>query len=160
QDGADEDGATEAQDAVGDPAAGQRREIYAGGVDPDDGGRLTAFEAEPSIADGGGHEEHQQRSQPVVAEALPHLREEERGESTGVAEEAVIAGGGGGAAADGGGLQRWIHGVAPDARMGTGLRRAVASCLLLIGHVPRRQRRILAEKEVFHLAPEQLLRFF
>ena len=40
---------------------------------------------QPALGRGGHHEEEEQRAHPVVAEALPHLGEEERGQAAGMA---------------------------------------------------------------------------
>ena len=85
-----QDGAPQSEQPVGDPAAGQRREVDARGVDADDRRRLAAIEAEAAVQQRGRHEEHQQRPQPVVREPLPHLREEQRRQAPRVAEEAAF----------------------------------------------------------------------
>ena len=73
------DRAPQPEPAVGDPAAGQRREVDAGGVDADDGRRLSArSKPKPPSRERGRHEQDEQRAEPVVREPLPHLGEEER----------------------------------------------------------------------------------
>ena len=44
----------------------------------------------PPAATRRGHEEDEERAHPVVAEALPHLGEEQRGETARMAEEAGV----------------------------------------------------------------------
>jgi hypothetical protein len=71
----------QAEQTIGDPAAGHREQIHAGGVDAVDRGRGLVVEPEAAGLDAGDHRQHQDRAHAVVAEALPHLGEEERGEA-------------------------------------------------------------------------------
>ena len=47
----------------------------------------------PPVGERRRHEQDEQRAHPVVAEALPHLGEEQRGEPAGVAEKPVSVAG-------------------------------------------------------------------
>ena len=84
------DRAPQSEPAVGDPSAGQRREVDAGRVDADDGRRGRASEAEPTARERRRHEEDEERADPVVREPLPHLGEEQRRETARMAEEAAV----------------------------------------------------------------------
>ena len=89
----DEDAAVQhcllgADQPVGDPAAGQRDDVDRGGVEPVDGGGRLVIETEAAARDGVDQEQHQQGAHAVVAEAFPHLGEEQRGEAARMAEEA------------------------------------------------------------------------
>jgi hypothetical protein len=68
-------------EALGDPAAGQCREVNARGVEPVDGGGRLVIEAEAAALHLVHHEQHEQRPHAVVAQPLPHLGEEQRVES-------------------------------------------------------------------------------
>src|SRR5690606_22043617 len=96
-DPADEDRAALADHPVGDPSPGERHQVDGRRVDAYDGCRPGHLEAETPVGYRGRHEEDEDRAQPVVREALPHLREEEGGEASGMAEEATIRGAEGGA---------------------------------------------------------------
>ena len=66
-------------------------------VDADDRRRRVAVEAEPAVRQRGGHEQDEERADPVVREPLPHLGEEQRREAARMTEEApAIRRGGGG----------------------------------------------------------------
>ncbi len=82
--------ALQAEPSIGDPAAGERREVHAGRVDADDRRCLRALEAEAAVGERGGHEEDEEGADPVVREALPHLGGEERRESARLPEEAAV----------------------------------------------------------------------
>jgi hypothetical protein len=84
------DRAPQAEPSVGDPAARQRREIDARGVDADDGRRGGPREAEAAASQRGGHVENEERTDPVVRESLPHLGEEQRGQAARMTEEAPV----------------------------------------------------------------------
>ena len=90
-DAADEDGLALAEEAVGDPAAGQAHQVDRGAVEgvEDAGGRLALAEA--ALGRRGRDEDHQERAHAVVAEALPHLGEEEGLQPFRVAEERLFA---------------------------------------------------------------------
>ncbi len=83
-------GAALPDEAVGDPAAAQAHQVDHRGVEPVDGAGFGIGEAETAVRDGGGHVEDQQRAHAVVAEALPHLGQEEGGETAGMAEEGAV----------------------------------------------------------------------
>ena len=91
QDPADEHGPLRSDQPVGDPAAGQRHHVHHRGVQAVDGARRDRVEAQPARRGRGGHEQDEQRAHPVVAEALPHLGEEQRREAARMAEERAIA---------------------------------------------------------------------
>ena len=76
---ADEHGAALPQEAVGDPPAGERGEIDESRVPAvDRSGRLDA-ERGATLRHGRREVQDEQGAHAVVAEALPHLGEEERG---------------------------------------------------------------------------------
>ena len=76
------------EQAIGNPAARQRNDIHRGGVQPVDRGRGHVVQAHATGRDRVGHEQHENGAHPVVAEALPHLREEERRQTARMAEPA------------------------------------------------------------------------
>ena len=78
-----------AEQAVADPAARQRDQIYECRVESVDGSGRLVVEAEAAVRHGIHHEQHEQRPHAVVAEALPHLGEEERVKPARVTAEAV-----------------------------------------------------------------------
>ena len=80
-DAADEHAAVLAEQAIGDEAAEDRRAPDAARVGAVDRRRVRVREAQPAGAGRRDHVEDQERAHPVVAEALPHLGEEERGEA-------------------------------------------------------------------------------
>src|ERR1700736_1984536 len=86
-------GAALTQDAVGDPTAGQIHQVDHGGIEAINRACFSYVEAETALIYAGDHEQDEQRSHPVVAEALPHFREEKRGEAAGMAEEALVLAG-------------------------------------------------------------------
>jgi hypothetical protein len=65
------------QQAIGDPAARDRREVDGGRVHPVDGGGLVGREGETALRQRRRHEEDEERAHPVVAGALPGLGERE-----------------------------------------------------------------------------------
>ena len=79
-DPAEEHAAVLPQPAVRNDAAEDGGEPDAPRIRAIDGAGMLVVEAE-----GVDHVEDEERPHPVVAEALPHLREEERGETAGVA---------------------------------------------------------------------------
>ncbi len=85
-----------ADQPVRDPAAGQRGHEHGGRVQAVDGGRGLVVQSVAAVGHGVDQEQHEQRAHAVEREALPHLREEERGERRRVAEEAAA------------GLSHWI----------------------------------------------------
>ena len=91
QDAAVQHRALRTDQAIRDPAAGQRRHVHHRRVEAVDGARGGRVEAQAAGGGGGGHEENQQGAHPVVAEALPHLGEEERGEAARMTEEGGVA---------------------------------------------------------------------
>ncbi len=93
-DAAVEDGAPLADQAIRHPAAGQRHHVHHRRVQPVDRAGGRGVEAEASGRERRGHEEDEQRAHPVIAEALPHLREEERREAARMAEKRAIVDGG------------------------------------------------------------------
>ena len=90
-DPAEPDCALRAPEPVGDPAARQRDEIDGRGVQAiHRRGRLVA-ETEPAVLDLIDHEQHEQRAHAVVAEALPHFREEQSSETPGMPGEFAVS---------------------------------------------------------------------
>ena len=92
-DAAPKHGSALANDAVGDPAAGQAEQIDHRGVEPVNRARFRRGKAQAAVRHSGGHEEDQQRAHSVVAEALPHFGEEERGKAARMAEERAVPAG-------------------------------------------------------------------
>ena len=88
-DAADEDAAVLTEQAIGDEAAENRRAPGAAGVGAVDRCRIGVGEAQPAGGDRRHHVEDEEGAHAVVAEALPHLGEEERRQPARVAEEAV-----------------------------------------------------------------------
>src|SRR5687768_6698530 len=88
---ADEDRPLETKKPVGDPAAGQRCQINAESVDPDDGRCLAAIKSPSAVGKRSRHEKHEERTETIVGEPLPHLGEEECGESYRMPEEGSAA---------------------------------------------------------------------
>ena len=91
---ADEDRAAGADEIVGDEAAEDREQVDAHRVSAVNGGGVFVGVAEAALGGGLRHEENEERPHAVVAEALPHLGEEEGGEAAGLAAEAGGVGGG------------------------------------------------------------------
>ena len=91
QDAAVQHRALRTDQAVRDPAARQRRHVHHRRVQAVDGARGGRVEAQAAGGGGGGHEQDQKGAHPVVAEALPHLREEEGGEASRMTEEGGVA---------------------------------------------------------------------
>ena len=90
QDAAVEHGAPLADQAIGDPAARQAGHVHHRRVQPVDRARDARLESQPARRDRRGHEEDEQHPHAVVAEALPHLGEEERRQPARMAEERAI----------------------------------------------------------------------
>src|SRR5437016_3049064 len=88
-----EHGAALAQDAVGNPTAGQVHQVHHGGVETINRPCFSYVEAETALIYAGDHEQDEECPHAVVAEALPHFREEKGGEATGMAEEALVLAG-------------------------------------------------------------------
>ena len=91
QDAAVQHRALRTDQAIRDPAARQRRHVHHRRVQAVDGAGGGRVEAQAAGGGGGGHEQDQQGAHPVVAEALPHLGEEEGGEPARVTEEGGVA---------------------------------------------------------------------
>ena len=70
--------AAQAEQPVRDPSARQRDDIHGRGVEAVNRGRRHVVQAHAAGGDGVGHEQHENGAHAVVAEALPHLGEEER----------------------------------------------------------------------------------
>ena len=85
-------GAALADQPIGDPASRQRRHVDHRRVQAVHRAGDGGLEAEPAGRDRRRHEEDQQRAHAVVAEALPHLGEEERREPARMTEEGGIVG--------------------------------------------------------------------
>ena len=79
-----------ADDAVREPAARQAEQIDHRGVEAVDRAGFRRRKAEAAVRHGRRHEEDEQGAHAVVAEALPHFGEEERGEAAGMAEERAV----------------------------------------------------------------------
>ncbi len=79
-----------AQDAVGDPSAGQPDQVDHRSIKPINRAGLSHIEAKPAFLDASDHEQDQQRAHAVIAEALPHLGEKKGGESARVAEKTMV----------------------------------------------------------------------
>ena len=92
EDAAIEHGAPLADQPVGDPPAGQRGHVHHRGVETVDGARACRVESEAAGGKRRRHEQNEQRAHAVIAEALPHLGEEERRESARMAEEGAVVG--------------------------------------------------------------------
>src|SRR5207244_9206391 len=86
-DAAIEHGAALAEEAVGEPTAGESGQVDHRRVEAVDRTRLRGLPAEAPGGERGGHEEQQERPHAVVAEAFPHLGEEEGREAERMAEE-------------------------------------------------------------------------
>src|SRR5687768_1550583 len=84
----DENRSLKSQQPVGNPAAGERREINAESVDADDRRCLAAIESPSADGKRRRHEKNEERTKTIVGEPLPHLGEEECGEADGMSEEA------------------------------------------------------------------------
>ncbi len=75
-------------DPVGEPSSGQSRQVDGRRVEAVDGGGPAHRQPQTPGLDGIHHEEDEDPPHPVVGEPLPHLGEEEGGQTTGVAEKA------------------------------------------------------------------------
>ena len=80
------------EQAVGEPAAGQGHQVRRRGVEAVDRGGLAIVEPEAAGRDGIDQEQDQDPAHPVIGEALPHLRHEERGESPRMPEPVILDG--------------------------------------------------------------------
>ena len=90
---ADEDRPLCPEQAIGDPATGQGREVDERRIDAiDRRGRLIVEAHTAAVHDLVGHEQDQQRPHAVVAEAFPHLGEEKRIQAARVPEYFSLAG--------------------------------------------------------------------
>ena len=83
--------AAKAEQPIGNPSARQRHDIHGRGVEPVDRRRRHIVQAHAAGRDGVGHEQHENGAHAVVAEALPHLGEEERRQPARVAEPARVS---------------------------------------------------------------------
>ena len=92
---AQEDGVALPEDPVGDPASRESEEINPGRVEPVDCRGFLIGHPEAACLRGGHEEQNQDASHPVVAEPLPHLGEEERGEAARMSEPLSSCGRGG-----------------------------------------------------------------
>ena len=101
-DPAHQDGAPLADEPVRHPSSGESQCVDGEGVQAVDGAR---FGRAHSHAPAGGvdHEQDQERSHAVIAEALPHLGEEEGREPPGMTEKGLLP-------AAAAGCLRWVHG--------------------------------------------------
>src|SRR5262249_46946394 len=95
--GGDDDAAVEhraalADQAIRDPAAGQRRHVDHRGVEAVNRAGDRGVEREAAGGGRRGHEQDGQRAHAVIAEALAHLGEEERGEAARMTEERRVVG--------------------------------------------------------------------
>ena len=80
-----------ADQPIGKPAARQRQYVNTKGVETVD--RRSVLRAPGHTAAGCiGHKQNEQRTHPVVREALPHLCKEERGKATRMAEKLLLTG--------------------------------------------------------------------
>ena len=71
------DGILGADHAVGDPAPRQRSQVHGCRVQPVNRGSGHVIHAQAAFSDRCGHEQHQQGPHAVIAEAFPHLGEEQ-----------------------------------------------------------------------------------
>src|SRR5256886_1636979 len=94
-DPAQEHAPVRSQDAIGHEAAEDRGDPDAARVGAVDGAGPGDVEPQPAGGHGRGHVQDEEGSHPVVAEPLPHLREEEGREAARVAEPAGGFGGDG-----------------------------------------------------------------
>ena len=83
--GADDDGSSISEDPVREEAAEDRRDVDEARVDLVDGPRIAARHLEVIH-----HVEDEERPHPVVAEPLPHLRQEENVKTEGMTEEGSL----------------------------------------------------------------------
>ena len=90
QDATPEDRAAEPDQPVRHPAARQGQQVDHRRVGAVDRAGIGGRHRHAAGGDRGGHEEDQERAHAVVAEALPHLREEERGQAARMAEERPV----------------------------------------------------------------------
>ena len=91
-DAADEDGAVLAEEAVGDQAAEDRGAPGGACVGPVNRGCVSVRESEAALGGGRDHVEDEEGAHAVVAEALPHLGEKQRGQPARVPREAARLG--------------------------------------------------------------------
>src|SRR2546423_7635352 len=89
EDTADKRGTKVTDVAIGEPTAGDRHCIDGHRVKAVDRGCFGGGESESARRRWGDHEEDEQSAHPVVAEALPHLGEEEDGEASRMAQPFV-----------------------------------------------------------------------
>ena len=91
-DAADENTAIRAEQPVGHEPAANRGGPDAPRVRPIHGARMGDVEAQSAGGRGRSHVEDEEGAHPVIAEALPHFCEEQRGQSTRMSEERVVVG--------------------------------------------------------------------
>src|SRR5204863_2975526 len=83
---------SQSEPTIGDPAARQRREVNRRCIDADDRARGGSVKTKTALSEGGGHEQNEERSDPVEREPLPHLGEEQCREAERLTEEAPVRG--------------------------------------------------------------------
>ena len=79
---APEHGPTQSEKPIGNPAAGQRDKPHGGGIQTVNCRCRHIVETHSARGHGIGQKQHEDRAHAVVAEALPHFGEEERGKSS------------------------------------------------------------------------------
>ena len=84
---AEHDGTLCADQAVGNPTAGQRRQVNAGVVQAIDRRGSLVIEAEAARRHRGDQEENENRPHAIEGESFPHLGEEQRGQPARVPEK-------------------------------------------------------------------------
>ena len=92
-DAAVQDGAALTDQAVGDPAARQAGHVDHRRVEPVHRAGDARFPPEAAGCDRRRHEEDQQRAHAVIAEALPHLGQKERGQPARMTKPLFVGGG-------------------------------------------------------------------
>src|SRR5665213_873910 len=81
------------EEAVGHPSRRQGEDVGARRIEPVERARDRDVHPHAMLVHRRDHEQNQQRADAVIAEALPHLSEEERGKAARMAEEGMIVGG-------------------------------------------------------------------
>ena len=89
-DAAPEDRAAQPEKAIRDPTARQRDHVHGGRIQAIDRRRGHIVQSHAAGCDGVGHVQDEDRPHPVVAEPLPHLGEEERGQTARMPEPASL----------------------------------------------------------------------
>ena len=80
-----------AEHVVGNPSARQRDDIDGRGVQAVNRRRGHVIQAHAAGGEGIGHVQHENGAHPVIAETLPHLREEERRQPARMSEPARVS---------------------------------------------------------------------